>query len=95
MPTVLEGGDDEFVVVVIADPIEHVGGGGGSFEGFLSPLGECGLGLHCRRDLNAVGVEVVDGNPFPSGGVGGSGGGRHVSRGSWKGGYIQRRGNVV
>jgi len=40
VPAVLECVDDDPVVVIFPDPIEHFGGGGVLREGILSPLGE-------------------------------------------------------
>ena len=84
VPAVLEGVDHHPVVVVVADPLKHVSGGGIlSGEGFLAPLSEGGQGLS-RRDLDAVEGDGFSADPLvpgvsAGGGSGAVGGSGHAS----------------
>jgi len=98
VPAVLERVDDYPVVVIVSDPIKHVGGGGVLRDGALSPLGEAdaiggavdGGGLNggeVDRSGGSGGSVERDrfrGDPVPSVGVGGgSGSGRRHCVGEW------------
>ena len=84
VPTVLEGVDHHSVVVVVADPLEHIGSGGVLGEGFFAPLSKGGKGLSCRCDLDTVEGDGFGEDPLiprvgTSGGGGAVSGGGHAS----------------
>ena len=84
VPTVLKGVDHRSIVVVVADPLEHVSSGGILDEGFFAPLSKGGRGLSCRCDLDTVEGDGFGEDPLiprvgTSGGGGAVSGGGHAS----------------